>query len=380
MGCLQDAKQDRAHRDDQAEHRGQVEPVASRHVPLLQRGRDPRGHPAEQAEQADHLEPGDQAPEDAGDREGGLAVHEQPFDRPEQPGRNTRRGRLRPEQGEGEEHRHGLRKLLRRSRELWRGSARRHRSKKRRKSDPYNRDFQSKISHLKSRIRNLKLARARPRGARYSPRRREERFCQGLACVAASASGAVAADLGLARPPGAGRGAARSRGRSGGTALRASSSGGPPPPARRRDGRSPRESPGAPTSGRSRVLIWVTSCTVSRSATRPISLSSPRWRIAIRSQISCMSASRCPDSTIVLPWLAELADQLLDLGRADRVEARSRLVEQDQLGVVDQGLSQPDPALHPLGVLAELAVLGARQAHQVDQPIDPLGPLGCARS
>ena len=39
-----------------------------RHGPLLERGRDPRDDPAEQAEQADHLEPGDQAPDDALDR------------------------------------------------------------------------------------------------------------------------------------------------------------------------------------------------------------------------------------------------------------------------------------------------------------------------
>ena len=82
-----------------------------------------------------------------------------------------------------------------------------------------------------------------------------------------------------------------------------------------------------------------------------------------------------------LALLAELADQLLDLGGADRVEARGRLVEQDQLGVVDQGLGQADPPLHALGVLAELAVLGARsEPDHVDQLADPLVPLGRARS
>ena len=137
-----------------------------------------------------------------------------------------------------------------------------------------------------------------------------------------------------------------------------------------------RGSPASAASGRSRVLIWVTSWTVSRSETLPISLSSPRWRIAIRSQMSCMSASRWPGQHDRLALFAELADQVLDLGRADRVEARGRLVEQDQLGVVDQRLGQADPALHALGVLAELAVLGGAQADHVDQPVDPLGPLG----
>ena len=49
-----------------------------------------------------------------------------------------------------------------------------------------------------------------------------------------------------------------------------------------------------PPRRRSRALIWVTSWTVSRSETLPSSLSSPRWRIAIRSQMSCMSARRWP--------------------------------------------------------------------------------------
>ena len=77
-----------------------------------------------------------------------------------------------------------------------------------------------------------------------------------------------------------------------------------------------------------------------------------------------------------LPLFTQLADQLLDLGRPDRVQARGRLVEQDQLGVVDQGLCQPDAALHALGVFAKLPMFGAGQADHVDQPADPLVPLG----
>src|SRR5438045_1539076 len=58
---------------------------------------------------------------------------------------------------------------------------------------------------------------------------------------------------------------------------------------------------------------------------------------------------------------------MLDLGCADRVQTRGRLVQQNELGVVDQSLSQSDAALHPLGVFAKLAVLGTSQAHHVDQ-------------
>ncbi len=62
-----------------------------------------------------------------------------------------------------------------------------------------------------------------------------------------------------------------------------------------------------------------------------------------------------------LPLLAQFADQFLDLGGADRVQAGRRLVEKDQLRVVDQGLRQTDPALHALRILAELPVLRAER-------------------
>ena len=81
-----------------------------------------------------------------------------------------------------------------------------------------------------------------------------------------------------------------------------------------------------------------------------------------------------------LALLAQVADQLLDFRGADRVEPRGRLVEQDQLGVVDQRLGQPDAALHALGILAKLAMLGTGEADHVDQLADPLVPLRSARS
>ena len=49
-----------------------------------------------------------------------------------------------------------------------------------------------------------------------------------------------------------------------------------------------------------------------------------------------------------LALLAEVPDQLLDLGRADRVQAGGRLVEQDQLGIVDQRRARPIRRCMPL--------------------------------
>ena len=57
-----------------------------------------------------------------------------------------------------------------------------------------------------------------------------------------------------------------------------------------------------------------------------------------------------------LALLLEREDQVLHLARADRVEAGRRLVEQDQVGVVDQRLGQADAAGHALGILAKLAL------------------------
>ena len=77
-----------------------------------------------------------------------------------------------------------------------------------------------------------------------------------------------------------------------------------------------------------------------------------------------------------LALVAQLADQVLHLGRADRVEARGRLVEQDQLGVVDQRLGQADPPLHALGVFAELACLAAFRPTMSISRSTRLRPLG----
>ncbi len=52
---------------------------------------------------------------------------------------------------------------------------------------------------------------------------------------------------------------------------------------------------------------------------------------------------------------------------ADGVEAGEGLVEDEQVGVVDQGLGQTEALDHPLGELAQLQVLVTAQADAVDQ-------------
>ena len=58
-----------------------------------------------------------------------------------------------------------------------------------------------------------------------------------------------------------------------------------------------------------------------------------------------------------LALLAQLDDQVLHPARAERVEAGGRLVEDDQLRVVDERLGQADALPHALGVFLEDALL-----------------------
>ena len=77
----------------------------------------------------------------------------------------------------------------------------------------------------------------------------------------------------------------------------------------------------------------------------------------MRSQTSCTSYSRWLQNSTVFPRL-ERDDQVLHFARADRIESGGRLVEQDQIGVVDQGLCQADAPSHAFGVFAQLAFSG----------------------
>ena len=50
-------------------------------------------------------------------------------------------------------------------------------------------------------------------------------------------------------------------------------------------------------------------------------------------------------------------DQILHLAAANRIQAGSRLVEDHQVGIVDERLRQPDAPLHALGKFADGARL-----------------------
>ena len=72
--------------------------------------------------------------------------------------------------------------------------------------------------------------------------------------------------------------------------------------------------------------------------------------------------------------VAQLADQGADLADLDRVEARRRLVEDQDVGVVDHRLGQPDPLAVALGELAEDPILDVPQPATLDDLVDRRPP------
>src|SRR6185437_14481474 len=52
--------------------------------------------------------------------------------------------------------------------------------------------------------------------------------------------------------------------------------------------------------------------------------------------------------------IAQLEDQRTDVAAADRIEARHRLVEEENFGIVQHRLREPDALEHSLRELAEL--------------------------
>ena len=64
---------------------------------------------------------------------------------------------------------------------------------------------------------------------------------------------------------------------------------------------------------------------------------------------------------------AQIADEVLHPARAQRIEAGGRLVEDDQIGIVDERLGQADALTHALGILAEGAFAIGLETDFLDQ-------------
>ncbi len=64
---------------------------------------------------------------------------------------------------------------------------------------------------------------------------------------------------------------------------------------------------------------------------------------------------------------AKFDDEVFDLPGADGIEAGGGLVEDEEVGVVDEGLGEPEASLHALGILADGAEAGPAEPDHVDE-------------
>ena len=101
---------------------------------------------------------------------------------------------------------------------------------------------------------------------------------------------------------------------------------------------------------------------------RPATATLPARSTATRSQVRSISESRCELRRIVLPALRLLLEEVADLAAADRVDAVGRLVEEQDLRIVDQRRGEAEALRHALRELLDPHVLPLRQAHPLEKP------------
>ena len=73
---------------------------------------------------------------------------------------------------------------------------------------------------------------------------------------------------------------------------------------------------------------------------------------------------------------ADAGDQVPELGAGQRIDAGGRLVQDEQVGVVDQGAAQAQLLLHAAGELARRALQEFLQPGGLGQVVDAPAPLG----
>ena len=79
---------------------------------------------------------------------------------------------------------------------------------------------------------------------------------------------------------------------------------------------------------------------------------------------------------IVLPERAELAEQLAQLDAGPRVEARRRLVEEQDLGIVDEGVGEAQPLLHAARQGLDVLVALVAEVDELEEVADHPSPPG----
>ena len=89
--------------------------------------------------------------------------------------------------------------------------------------------------------------------------------------------------------------------------------------------------------------------------------------MATRSQTVSTSPSSCEEKKTVLPSFFKPLDDFAHFHAAERIQAAGRLVEDQQVGIVDQRLGQADALLHAFGIGFDRALAGVFQFDEFQQ-------------
>ena len=114
------------------------------------------------------------------------------------------------------------------------------------------------------------------------------------------------------------------------------------------------------------------------SSSVPTASIRPRSTIPIRSASSSAIASRWVDIKHRAPGSGLRDEQVLDDPGASRVETDQRLVDHQDLGIVNQRRRKDHPLFHPLRVVLAQLVDVVAHLEGLDQLVDPLGRLAAA--
>ena len=66
-------------------------------------------------------------------------------------------------------------------------------------------------------------------------------------------------------------------------------------------------------------------------------------------------------------FLFQAFDEFTNLATAQGIQAGHGLIEEDNFGIMDNGLGDADPLQHALGKFAQLQLAGVRKAHSFEQ-------------
>ena len=134
----------------------------------------------------------------------------------------------------------------------------------------------------------------------------------------------------------------------------------------------PRRLPSRRDSPSSESATLRAPCASFTAATGPSSTFSPRAMMHTESHIRSALSIRCVLKMTVLPRALELDDGVLQRLRVDRIEPAERLVEDDELGIVQQRGDELHLLLHAARELVDLGEAPVRSPPVSDEALEPV--------